>query len=84
MTNTTSRYAKWVCNEYELDERRYPKSKYLDQFAKMTNAVTIHFKDVPELSNFDCPDASHLDFRDAPRFTISLGNELRRLGVIRQ
>jgi hypothetical protein len=84
VTNTTSRYAKWMYNEYKLDEKRYPKSKYWDQFAKMTNAVTIHFKDVPELSNFDCPDASHLDFRDAPRFTISLGNELRRLGVIRQ
>lgn len=73
-----------MCNEYELDEKHYPKSKYLNQFANMTNAVTIHFKDVPELSNFDCPDASDLDFRDAPRFTISLGTELWSLGVIRQ
>jgi len=68
---------------YELGEKRYPKSEYWVQFSQMTNAVTIHFKDVPELSNFDCPDTSHLDFRDSPRFTISLGNELRRLGVIR-
>jgi hypothetical protein len=68
---------------YELDEKYYPKSKYWDQFAKKTEAVTIHFKDVPELSNFECPDTSHLDFRDAPRFTVSLGHELRRLGVIR-
>lgn len=67
---------------YEFDQKYYPKKEYWDQFAKMTSAVTIHFKDVHELSNFNCPDTSHLDFRDAPRFTISLGNELCRLGVI--
>lgn len=67
---------------YKLDQKYYPKREYWDQFAKMTSAVTVHFEDVPELSSFNCPDTSHLDFRDAPRFTIALGNELCRLGVI--
>lgn len=69
---------------YEFSENIYPKRDYWDLFSKKTNAVTIHFKDVSELSNFNCPDTSHLDFRDVPRFTIALGNELCRLGVIGQ
>lgn len=68
---------------YELSQKYFPRKKYWDQFANMTSAVSLHFEDVPELSNFTCPDTSHLDFRDAQRFTLALGNELCRLGVIR-
>lgn len=69
---------------YELEQKYYPRNKYWDQFAKMTSAVCVHFEDVPELSDFDCPDSSHLDLRDAPRFTVELGNKLCQLGVICQ
>lgn len=77
-------FVRYITTEehYELDQKYYPKKDCWDQFAKMTSAVTVHFEDVPELSSFNCPDTMHLDFRDAPRFTVALGNELCRLGVI--
>jgi hypothetical protein len=77
-------FVRYITTEkhYELDQKYYPKQEYWDQFAKKTNAVTVHFADVPELSGFNCPDTNHLDFRDAPFYTIALGNELCRLNVI--
>lgn len=54
------------------DEARWPKALYWDAFARKTPATTIHFLDYPELSCFDCPDTSHLDYRDATVFTRSL------------
>jgi hypothetical protein len=57
---------------WELDERYYPKHLYWDRFAAFTAAETIHFGDFPQLSRFELPDTSHLDFRDTRKFTISL------------
>ncbi len=34
------------------------------------------------MRDFDCPDLSHLDYRDAPAFTNALVDELMRLGVV--
>jgi len=62
--------------------RLYPKKKYWDRFAAQSSAVCIHFQDVPGMRGFDCPDLSHLDARDAPRFTDALLDELVRRGVL--
>jgi len=67
---------------YEMDVKAYPKKLYWDHFASKTSAVTIHFADVPSLRGFDCPDTAHLDYRDAPRFTLALAEELERRAVI--
>lgn len=61
---------------YSYDEIIFPKKLYWDAFAARTSALCIHFKDVPELAGFDCPDLSHLDRADAPRFTMELGTAL--------
>ena len=61
---------------YELDSQIYPKSQYWDQLAEQTSATTLHFKDIPTMSDFECPDLSHLDYRDVPRLTDALINEL--------
>ena len=37
----------------------------------------IHFEDYPGLSGYDCPDGSHLDVRDARKFTRALVRILR-------
>jgi hypothetical protein len=66
---------------WQLDEENFPKHKYWDRFAAMTPALTLHFQDVPALQGFECPDTSHLDYRDAPRFTQGLLNELVSRGV---
>lgn len=66
---------------YELEEWYHPRAKYWDRFASATSAECIHFGDIDALKKFECPDDSHLDFRDAPRFTLALAAELERRGV---
>jgi len=67
---------------WELDEDGYPKAEYWDNFASKTGATTIHFKDFHKLSQFDCPDTSHLDRKDAPYFTEALVNILESKGIL--
>lgn len=68
----------------EAAERNFPKVKFWDRFAANTRAVAIHFLDHPQLANFECPDTSHLDYRDAPRFTVALLEILTERGVLRR
>lgn len=73
-----------TCDErWELDQHDSPKDRFWDRFAAATKAVTVHFKDYPELSGFECPDTSHLDSKDAPAFTRGLVTVLQRKGVLR-
>lgn len=67
---------------WDIDEKYFPKEIYWDLFSRLTDAETIHFKDVKTLSNFDCPDTSHLDFRDKPEFTRQLYLELIKKGAL--
>lgn len=57
---------------WQLEDSRYPRAQYWDVFAAQTRAKTIHFRDYPALSQFDCPDGSHLDYRDSEAFTKAL------------
>lgn len=54
------------------DDRRFPRATYWDRFMKLTGARGLHFKDVPALSEFPCPDGSHLDASDQAAFTGAL------------
>ncbi len=65
-----------------LDISQYPKSEYWDRMAAFTSAETIHFTDVPALTQFELPDTSHLDYRDAPAFTNGLLDELEKRGIL--
>jgi hypothetical protein len=69
---------------WDLDEQLFPKQQCWDRLARQTSAATIHFADVPGMRDFVCPDTSHLDCRDAPRYTLALARELERLGVLCQ
>ena len=62
-------------------KEHFPKAQFWDRFAADTRAVPVHFLDVPTLAHFECPDLTHIDERDAPRFTEALLDELTRLGV---
>ncbi|MCL7486956.1 MAG: hypothetical protein M8357_02130 [Desulfobulbaceae bacterium] len=65
------------CGEIlKLEEKTWPRRGYWDRFAATTSARTVHFADYPALSLFDCPDGSHLDFRDAGSFTRKLTDVL--------
>ncbi len=65
-----------------IDENRWPKSVYWDQIGPVTSAETIHYADVPSLRRFECPDMSHLDHRDSPKFTNAFLDELVRRGLL--
>jgi hypothetical protein len=67
---------------YALDQHYYPKTQYWDRFAAITPAATLHFSDVPALARFQCPDTSHLDYRDTPAFTRALTQALVERGVL--
>jgi len=68
----------------QAQEHGFPRRECWDRLAAATGAVTIHFQDVPGMSGFDCPELSHLDYRDAPRFTQALLDELVRRGMLRR
>ena len=73
-----------TCDEHwEVDQSRTPKAIYWDQIENLTGAYAIHFKEVDTLANFDCPDTSHLDARDAVLFTDRLADELLSRNIIR-
>lgn len=55
-----------------LEEKTWPRADYWDRFVANISAPALHFADYPELARFNCPDGSHLDYRDARTFTRSL------------
>jgi len=54
---------------FSIFERYMPKEKYWNQIYKYTNALTVHFQDMPRLSSIEMPDESHIDVKDKPFFT---------------
>lgn len=71
-----------VSNEHwDIDKEYFPREKYWDLFASITKAEVVHFKDVEGFARLQCPDTSHLDFRDTPEFTTLLFSELVKRNV---
>jgi hypothetical protein len=63
---------------HEMEEERQPRAKYWDVLAAHTRALTIHFTDYPELASTECLEGSHLDYRDAARFTDAFARILQQ------
>ena len=66
---------------WRYDQRYYPRAKYWDRFARESSALTLHFRDAPELRRFELPDRSHVNGSDARAFTRKLMERLRGLGL---
>ncbi len=60
----------------EIEEERYPRAVYWDVLADRFPGKTFHSDDFPALARFDCPDESHIEFRDTPAFTTQLASVL--------
>jgi hypothetical protein len=69
-------------DRWRVYERIFPKNQFWDKLSNATGATTIHFIDVPSMTPFECPDGSHLDFRDTPAFTSVLLDELVQRGIL--
>ncbi len=66
------------------DEFMFPRAQYWDAFAAKTSALCLHFQDAPQLAGFACPDWSHIDRADAPRFTQELARVLDDRGLFKE
>ncbi len=42
------------------EQKNFPREKYWDKLLTYTNCPGIHFKDYPEIANFECPEWSHM------------------------
>ena len=67
-----------------LDEANFPRDRYWDAYARISPAVMVDFRDVPEFLTFVLPDTSHIDGTDVPRYTAVFANLLKARGLARQ
>lgn len=56
----------------EAEKMAYPRELYWDKLLAYTNTAGIHFEDYPAITNFICPEWSHLSPKDAIVFTKQL------------
>lgn len=61
-----------------LEREWFPRDEYWERLIAAVGDPTIHYADHAELASFVCPDGSHLDVRDAERFTRSLAGVVRK------
>lgn len=53
----------------QIEEKIFPRARYWERLLNITDCQGIHFADYPGLSNFVCPEWSHLKEEDAIVFT---------------
>jgi len=58
--------------DLRAERTSFPRERYWDFWASRSGAVMIHYQDHASLSGFECPDYSHLDYRDAAAFSKAL------------
>lgn len=66
----------------EIEARRYPRGMFWERFLNEAGVAGIHAAVEPDLTEFACPDGSHLDMRDRAAFSQALSAALRRHGII--
>lgn len=49
-----------------------PRKEYWDELVKQSQLASVHFEDYPAISQFNCPEESHLRVEDAEIFTTEL------------
>lgn len=67
---------------WDLDCKHYPRSKYWDRLVSDHGLSSVHFQDLPQSRSLECPDASHLDYRDKITFTNELLDALERISAL--
>jgi hypothetical protein len=65
-----------------FSRRVWPKERFWDPFARSVGGAAVHYRDHPSLRGFRSPDTSHLDAKDAPRFTAALLRVLEKRGLL--
>ena len=65
-----------------IEEQYHPKARFWDRFAATSSGICIHWTEIEGANDLMCPDDSHLDYRDAVKFTDLLVDALINRGVI--
>lgn len=52
-----------------IEQRRFPDALFLEPLRRALPIPIIDATSLPQFADFRCPDGSHLDYRDKPRFT---------------
>lgn len=66
----------------ELEREHTPRTLVWDPLLRETGAPGIHFEDYPELSDFECPEWSHLRAADAVEYSRRMVQILQREGLL--
>ncbi|GEM_PF-6802305 len=67
----------------DFEDQTYPADRYFDPFSHSLSIPLLSYKNYPELANYRCPDGSHLDAADAPRFSEAFARILERERLLR-
>ncbi|MBW2495195.1 MAG: hypothetical protein JRE43_10625 [Deltaproteobacteria bacterium] len=59
-----------------IEEQRFPNARFWEPLLAQSHALALSAGRIRSLSEFDCPDGSHIDVHDAPRFTRALAEVL--------
>lgn len=54
---------------WAMEQMVFPRERFWNKLLKVTGCEGIHFNDYPAISNFDCPEFSHLSIPQAVSFT---------------
>ena len=53
----------------EGEGKAFPRDQYWEKILAVTGCPGIHYQDFPEISQYQCPEFSHLTLTDAVDFT---------------
>lgn len=59
-----------------IEEKHFPSARFWELLIAQSRAIALSAGRIKSLSEFVCPDGSHIDVRDAPRFTRALAEVL--------
>jgi hypothetical protein len=59
-----------------VEEAQFPSARFWEPLLAQSRALALSATQIGPLSDFVCPDGSHIDVRDAPRFTRALAEVL--------
>lgn len=60
----------------QIESTQFPTHQFWDQFVSVVGSPSFRANDDSDFADFNCPDGSHLDYRDRPRFTALLVHKL--------
>ena len=65
----------------DIENQLYPRAKYWDVFVRSQTSPSIDVADIPSFTKYQCPEGSHLDYRDVAGFSSDFARLLKTMKV---